>query len=87
MSDLVNQTIYENAREALDLAKSHSEYWVGTTWEDMFDLRSKAVVTDVQNNNLEDLYNVSLPRLEELFKESMKEMFLREYTLEPDYEN
>lgn len=54
----------------LEEAQFHMDYWTGTLWEGLIQYK-------VDTNDLEGLRS--------LLAESQKEMFDREYTLEPTY--
>jgi len=77
----VNQDLLERTAETIDLAKYHSDYWTGTFWEGKFDILIGEVERDAQND-LERLYYTSLPALEALVKDSMNEVFVKEYNPE-----
>jgi len=84
MSNSINTDLLERTAETLDLADHHAEYWVGTLWEDKFDV-AKAQVIRHMDTSLEDLYYHSLPALEQLIKASSIEMFEREFQPNEQY--
>lgn len=70
MSNEINTKLLERAAEAIDSAHEHIERWSSTYYEKVLDECRAQVIKHIDDNNLEDLYAISLPRLEDKLKES-----------------
>ena len=79
MSNNVNEQLLERAKEALSLADYWSEYWVGTLHEDLLTQAAETAVQHIEDNNLDDLFSISVPKLDGHIKNAYQAAFELEY--------
>lgn len=80
MSNNVNNELLDRAVEMLDISSWWAEELTNTTAGSILDVRRAQVLKHIEDKNLDDLYNYSLPLLEEVTRQVFKESYEREYT-------
>jgi hypothetical protein len=69
----------EDIGQLLEIAHFHTSYWSGEGWGKLLDPAIRQVEKDYQDNNMEDLYYISKPKLESIVVDSLKAMSDLEY--------
>lgn len=64
MSNQINEQLLEQAGELLNLAAHYTEEFVGTTVSDVIVELVGHIAHDIDHDNLDDLYGISMPALQ-----------------------
>lgn len=76
MSNERNTVLLERAAELVDLAlQALEDDWLGTTPGAVLDAKIAQVLSHIDHNNLDDLYNYSMPALENYLNELSRQHF------------
>jgi hypothetical protein len=79
MSNSINDSLLDRAAQALDIANSWAEHYSSTTTGKILDEMRGQVLRHIEDKNLDDLFSISLPALENKMREVSVVTFEREY--------